>query len=228
MPSFISSVLLLALAASGFAAPAAPARRFSSIQPPHAAPKFFNCSAPNPTLPAGLAVTAGLTTKFVGLGVGTQNYTCGAAGTYTSIGAVATLYDVSCLVGTPLFTSLPGIAFDISQRAAANSAIAKQLGGGPHPLGVHIFQNAPTLSPVFDFTQSQGSSDFVVASKAASIASPQNSTLDVTWLQLTGNTGTLAKEVFRLYTSHGQPPATCTPGSANITVPYAAVYYFLD
>ncbi|KZV96100.1 hypothetical protein EXIGLDRAFT_643551 [Exidia glandulosa HHB12029] len=223
MRSFMTSSVLVALAAFSSVASALPAP-----------PKFFGCdvSKLGPTFPTNqtaLAKPAGSTAKFVGLGAGVQNYTCTDAGTYASAGAVAQLYDVSCIASTPLFKMLPDMAFSLQSRASAISSISKTLGSNPLKLGDHYFVTAPSgtgISPKFDFTASQKSADaFVLAAKAANIASPAGSA-NVDWLQLNNVQGALAKTVFRVDTKAGQPPASCTPGSALISVPYAAMYWF--
>jgi hypothetical protein len=92
-------------------------------------------------------------------------------------------------------------------------------------LGQHFFVNYNgTLSPEWNFAQSQRSaSAFVIAAKDKTLAAA-NATADVAWLQLHGVNGTLAKEIYRLYTRGGQPPASCTPGSAGISVKYTSQY----
>jgi hypothetical protein len=79
-----------------------------------------------PKLPANqtaLAVPAGEKTSFAALGRGVQNYTCSAAGNWTSVGAVAQLFDISCLTSSHNFLSLPSealkIPFDPHYNASA-------------------------------------------------------------------------------------------------------------
>jgi hypothetical protein len=92
-------------------------------------------------------------------------------------------------------------------------------------LGQHFFvSNNGTLSPEWNFAESQKSaSAFVIAAKDKTLAAA-NATTDVAWLQLHGVNGTLAKEIYRLYTRGGQPPASCAPGSAAISVKYTSQY----
>ena len=86
-----------------------------------------------PTLPNPLTTPPiGTELSFVGIGFGTQNYTCESTGTYKSVlstsktweflsywlqnhktrnvGALAELFDISCLGKTPLFDTIPDIA----------------------------------------------------------------------------------------------------------------------
>jgi len=201
--------------------------------------QFTGCdvSASNPDFPAGqtaLAVPSGASTKFIGLGVGVQNYTCSAAtGTFASAGAVATLYDVSCLVKVlgANFSSLPADVTKFEANAPAAAALLqKQLGKPPVELGVHIFVPSPSgtgISPFFDFTVSQttATDPTFLGAKTGDIASPAGKTVDVDWLALSHVQGDLATTVFRVDTSNGVPPTSCTAGQAT-SIPYAANYYF--
>ncbi|KAJ4481993.1 hypothetical protein J3R30DRAFT_2110765 [Lentinula aciculospora] len=176
--------------------------------------------------------------SFIGLGVGTQNYTCGSAGTYTSTGAFAELFDVSCLVGQASFTSLQSTAFaawnsSSSTSVSSTSSILSSANviSSPITLGQHYFITNPVtgsgLSPKWDFTSNALAGDadaFVVGTKVDDVAAPTGS-VDVDWLYLTNLTGTLANEVYRIDTQGGQAPASCTSGSADITVKYTAMYW---
>ncbi|KAH8917988.1 hypothetical protein BT69DRAFT_1194997, partial [Atractiella rhizophila] len=68
------------------------------------------------TFPEGsnLTIPEGAVVDYVALGGGTQNYTC-TSGKYTSIGAVAGLVDVSCLVDASYFLDLPAVALILGQ-----------------------------------------------------------------------------------------------------------------
>ena len=59
-----------------------------------------------------------------------QNYTC-QSGVWTSVGAVASLYDISCAVGTPMF--------DYSQTAELKTLATKTA-----PILSHFFVENPT------------------------------------------------------------------------------------
>jgi hypothetical protein len=227
MLSSIVSVAVLALAAlpSSLAAPAITIGKG----------KFFQCPVTTaPVLPTNqttIAFDKAIPVQFVALGVGFQNYTCSAAGTYASAGAVATLYDVSCLVKTPFFKTLPDLAMKLggaAQRSKISSEVGKALGATPLSLGEHHFalkDDGVSIAPVFDYTKSQGKSTFVVAAKAAGIPSPGGAA-NVDWLKLTKVGGNIGDVVLRLDTRAGQPPAgACTPGSAIVTSPYAAIYW---
>lgn len=129
----------------------------------------------------------------------------------SSIGAVAKLFDVSCISDALTFNNISAYSDDM-QSSILDSHGPKLL------LGHHYFVNNPTpnatgLSPVFDFRadSQKGMPDaFVITSKIGDIPSPFNSTLNVDWLELHAieKQGTLAKYVFRIFTIGGQPPAS--------------------
>ncbi|KDR80228.1 hypothetical protein GALMADRAFT_153889 [Galerina marginata CBS 339.88] len=195
-----------------------------------------------PSLPAPLvAPTDAL--SWVGLAIGTQNYTCSSAGTYTNVGALAELFDVSCLVQTSIFPALQDIAiaaWEAAPPTVTAAEVIKSLHGLTTPaiLGQHYYVVNPVsgigINPKWDFT-SQGSlagnkEAFVVAAKVNGASAPTGSK-DIDWVQLGALAGApalageLAKEVYRTDTRLGQPPASCTAGSAEIVVKYAAKYY---
>ncbi|KAH8922241.1 hypothetical protein BT69DRAFT_1263715 [Atractiella rhizophila] len=193
-----------------------------------------------------LVLPTGQAPVFIGLGVGTQNYTC-TNGAYVSAGAVATLFDISCLYNTPIFPyvqdlavklplpspgrkhrrappSVPGFSTsDVSRVSGIIGSIKSTL-----VLGTHYFVNYPdpsgAIAPQFDFTKSQRKADaFVTAQKKGSVAAKDVE--DVAFLQLNGVSGNLAKTVFRVDTALGQPPSSCTTEGELKTVKYAAKYW---
>ncbi|KAK0458708.1 uncharacterized protein EV420DRAFT_1479407 [Desarmillaria tabescens] len=162
------------------------------------------------------------------VGVGTQNYTCSEQGTYTSIGAVAAILDISCLYGTPRFDDIQDVVLAAWQNS--DSTTAHELSSELTLLGEHFFITNPItgtgISPEWDFTATLGNTDaFVVANETGTSPAPTGSQ-DVAWLSLVRILGELAKEVYRTDTRAGQPPASCTPGSEPITVQYSAKYWF--
>jgi hypothetical protein len=216
-----------------------------------AAPAGRTCSLDKAklNLPANqtLLIAPDQTPSFVSFAIGVQNYTCADTGKYTSIGAVAELYDASCLVGTPLFDNVQDIAFRIwnslpkavtaQEVITAGSKLGGQLssaGLSSVILGQHYFVANPSGTgaavPKWDFTSSgktTGNTDaYVIGSKTGNIASPKGSTENVDWLSLKAVQGKLATQIFRTDTVSGQPPASCTPGSPNISVKYASKYWF--
>jgi len=173
--------------------------------------------------------------SYIGLAIGTQNYTCASTGTYTNVGAVAELFDISCLYGAPEFSSLQDIAFTVWKFAPPSAPISEIIDflepfHASFVLGQHYFVTSPSgtgLSPKWDFTSGalSGHSDaFVIAAKVGDIPAPTGAP-DVDWLMLNNVEGNLAKQVFRVDTVGGDPPASCTPGSPEITVKYASTYW---
>ncbi|KAG9219706.1 hypothetical protein CCMSSC00406_0005972 [Pleurotus cornucopiae] len=174
---------------------------------------------------------------FITVALGIQNYTCAASGTFTSVGAVAELFDISCLFGTSSFSTVQDSLFtvwkDLPNNVPASSVIA--LFGLDKTLtnvGEHYFITNPItgsgLSPKWDFTSRGATSGnrnaFVVGARAGGLPAPTGPQ-DIDWLQLTRVQGSLADEVFRVDTRGGQPPASCTPGSPLITVKYTSKYW---
>ncbi|KAK5999630.1 hypothetical protein QM012_005287 [Aureobasidium pullulans] len=163
----------------------------------------------------GLPAPGALSLEYITLGVGTQNYSCSAAGaTPTAIGAVASLYDASLLKPLAKSSLIPSFA------AVAYST--------------HTWFNLPTLGhhffsaagvPTFDL-ESHG---FLSAKKVASVPAPSGSiNASVPWLFLEDDGREVSrnlKAVYRVETAGGSAPATCSAAGV-IEVPYAAEYWF--
>jgi hypothetical protein len=228
---FSTFVTIASIAVSALAAP--------QFRPPPAGigrpfPGRFTCDiSAKMTLPANqttlTAPTAPVTS--VVLGVGFQNYTCSDAGTYVSAGAVADLYDISCLSKVPaFFNTVQDQAFSVWKALPAS---VKTLGptANSYPLmGSHFFVTSPSgtgLSPVWDTRAASGKGKpdaFVLAAKIGNIPAPTGKQ-DVDWLQLKNVQGGLAAQVYRTDTRGGPAPASCTPGSAPISVKYVSKYW---
>ncbi|KAJ7032213.1 hypothetical protein C8F04DRAFT_1040713 [Mycena alexandri] len=204
-----------------------------------AAPSPRVCST-TPTvmdLPSGQTQLVSPTTAplYVAIGVGVQNYTCSASTLkYTSTGAVASLFDISCLDTVPAFKTVQTAAFNawnaLPAGASPNSVGAKV--GAPALLGFHYFVPSPTgtgISPKWDFTSTGanvGSANaFVIGTKVGDITDSTNTAVNVDWLALNNLEGSLASQVFRIDTVNGQPPSSCVAGSADISIKYAAKYF---
>lgn len=137
----------------------------------------------------------------------------------SSVGAVADLFDISCLYGsngTEEFAKIQDDAFDIWQKCPSLDPSKSNLKNELLDkfkiplLGYHYFiiYNG-TLRPDFDFTSTganKGILDaFVVAAKAVDVPAP-NSVEDVDWLELKALAGKLANAVYRVDTRGGQAP----------------------
>jgi hypothetical protein len=198
-----------------------------------AAPLTPSCSTAKAlmTLPAAdtkLAKQTGAP-SFALLGVGVQNYTCSAAGTFASAGAVAKLYDISCLQGNSIFATIQDKAVGTSDRGL--SLIEGALAGTTIFMGDHYFVTNPTgaggISPEFDFRTGAKKGDangFVIVKKNLGVAAPNPANVDLLALDALPGFGTLGKHVYRMDTALGQPAKTCTAG-ATASVKYAAKYY---
>ncbi|KAJ7631819.1 hypothetical protein B0H17DRAFT_1164190 [Mycena rosella] len=170
---------------------------------------------------------------FILLGVGVQNYTCSGT-TFASIGAVASLFDISCLDGTPQFATVQTKAFKIweSTPVGVSPRAIGPLVGAPHLDGFHYFVTSPSgtgISPKWDFTSTGkfagNATAFVIGAKVGDIPAPTNPATNIDWLQLVRVEGDLASQIFRIDTVGGQPPTSCEAGSAPISVKYTAKYY---
>ncbi|CAL1699293.1 unnamed protein product [Somion occarium] len=191
-------------------------------------------------LPAGqtqLVAPTTTTPRFIGIAAGVQNYTCAATGTYTNVGAVAEIFDVSCL-DPGLFVKATDIVSSVWEKAPKGvtpQKVIKDLAviGSPIVLGQHYFITNPItgtgLSPKWDFTSASlaGHPDaFVVGARTGDLPSPTDPTENIDWLSLDGVQGNLADQIFRIETRKGQPPSSCTPGTPDISVRYASQYWF--
>ncbi|KAL5531516.1 hypothetical protein ACEPAG_4393 [Sanghuangporus baumii] len=200
-----------------------------------------NCSVASakPDLPSGqtnITVPSGQVPETIALGVGVQNYTCTDAGTYTTAGAVATLFDISCIHDTSQYPTITKVAYDIWNAIPNNDIanIVETFVEKAFPVFAdHYFITSPSgtgISPVFDARSTSHKGDpnaFVLAARAGDLAAPTGSQ-DIDWLQLSNVQGDLAKTVLRIDTQRGQPPPSCTPGSELISVKYTAAYWFLS
>jgi len=199
-------------------------------------PRNFGCPTSGDVLQLSswqtqLVVPPGEKPAYVTLGAGVQNYTCSSTtGLYTSTGALAALYDVSCVYGTSAFDTITEVAF--SKLPTDISKLEQELANPPTDglLGFHYFVTTESgISPKFDFSGTSQTNDpyaFVITSKVGDIPAPTGSPNDIDWLELTNIQGDLARTVFRVQTKGGQPPAYCSPGSPDISVPYTAEYWF--
>lgn len=230
---------LFAILAASTAALAAPASRLANLN------RRTECGCPvsNATLSVpsnqtAVTVPTG-TPTYIALGVGVQNYTCGSTGTFASTGAVAKLFDISCLVNTSVFPVIQDIVYAMSGNVKGQALVSRiqtALKSESSVLGDHYFipnpaVNGTGLTPVFDFRAGVKKGDpsgYISVKKLGGTASPAGSS-NVDWLMLQNIGGTiggkLANTVMRVDTKAGQPPASCTP-NATVSVAYTAKYWF--
>jgi hypothetical protein len=171
----------------------------------------------------------------VAIGRGTQNYTCDAANataTPVPVGAVATLFNVSCIAADmpALLQQLPMIALDLPVPTSddPNSPIVQDMSGH------HYFLDDTT--PFFNMDTSLHQYGMGAMAKANSSDAPAGAYVGqygkgdgaVTWLTLDAKSDGTWKQVYRLNTAGGVPPKMCTdmqPYQAAFEVPYAAEYW---
>ncbi|KIM86697.1 hypothetical protein PILCRDRAFT_4592 [Piloderma croceum F 1598] len=176
--------------------------------------------------------------SFVAVAVGVQNYTCNATAlTYSNVGAVADLFDVSCISGTSQFSTIGNDAFGIwnhTSSSVTGQDVIKKLGLNLQLLGHHYYvpnpnttAGSPAISPKWDFTSDaeKGNAEaFVIGAKVGDLPAPTGKN-DVDWVQLKKVEGELANTVYRVKTKGGQPPTSCTVGDPSLSVKYTAQYW---
>ncbi|CAG8198851.1 unnamed protein product [Penicillium olsonii] len=202
-----------------------------------------NCSLANATMPLNAtkiplpAPSANLTLKYVALGRGTQNYTCPSNSSSNpkstikpeATGAVATLFDASCLAAAsgPILHEVPALVSTtpLGSLAFMAALVAQGTRSTNLIIGEHYFNAAG--DPLFDLTLS-GSKSWIATNKKAAVPAPKSTGAsdDVPWLKLGYKKGHDIEEVYRVVTSLGNPPSTCAGQNATILVPYAAEYWF--
>ena len=142
-------------------------------------------------------------------------------GLSSSIGAVAEIIDFSCNTSDANFGTIQNDIYTAWNAVPASETIQDVIASvlaanPPRNLGQHYFVPNPVtgsgLSPKWDFTASgenKGNPDaYVVGKSVGTLASPDDPTTDVTWLELDGVEGELADTIFRYDTVNGQPPSS--------------------
>jgi len=166
-----------------------------------------------------------------------QNYTCSLASSDVkpvAVGAVATLYNASCLAANyaDLIAIAPNVAINIPLPADPSAPLPPANLG---LLGHHYFRDATT--PVFNLdTTPEHQYGIAISKKKAQMDAPADAVKGqngvgngaVPWLYLETINGTVGgyKSVYRVNTAGGQPPATCENMPSVFTVQYSADYYF--
>ncbi|KAG5947806.1 hypothetical protein E4U53_006376 [Claviceps sorghi] len=192
------------------------------------------CRLSKAHMPVGLdglpAPDAGTTVRHVAVGRGRQNYSCdanNAEATPKAIGAVATLFNATCMAALypDLLSRIPAMAVHFKLQDAQEKL-------GPTVLprsGLHYFTDDST--PHFDLDTPREAIGQVVCAKNSSSNAPATAAVGqlgekaVSWLRLTTKSGTTGdiKHVYRVDTAGGSPPATCKDMPSNFQVEYAAV-----
>ncbi|KAI9735335.1 MAG: hypothetical protein M1818_006530 [Claussenomyces sp. TS43310] len=180
---------------------------------------------------------SGLLLKHVAIGRGTQNYTCtnsSSQATPAAAGAVATLYNASCVAATlpAILDLLPNLTLQWNLNAADQEALYP---ASVFLSGHHFFTNATT--PYFNLDTTAMQLGQASCSKVSSVPAPADAPLgqggvgngSVPWLKLQTHdaTGSL-EQVYRVNTAGGNPPKTCDGMPAQFEVQYAAEYWFWE
>jgi hypothetical protein len=188
-------------------------------------------------------VSPGLILKHVAVGRGTQNYTCdttNATAAPTATGAVATLFNASCIAGTypDLLNMLPRVSLAFNLTAPTAGAYSKnllpsssnnRLAPGNYVIsGHHYFTDSTT--PFFNLDTDNLKLGTIPCAKNAAVAAPANAPKGqlgekaVPWLKLTAKDGATGRlqEVFRVETAGGSSPSTCAGMPASFEVEYSA------
>jgi Protein of unknown function (DUF3455) len=129
---------------------------------------------------------------------------------------VVEVFDISCLYGTPEFTTVQDDAYTMWTKTPSfitTDQIISTFGSKSPVLGQHYFIDNPdgssTISPVWDFTtgaEKGNAAGFILAAVVNELPAPTGSD-DVNWVQLKRIDGELADAVYRVDTKAGQPPA---------------------
>jgi len=177
----------------------------------------------------------------VGVAFGVQNYTCSANNVFVSAGAVAEVFDISCLASSnsSRLSTIQSDLFDLWNSTRAGNATVQQLiETMPNVvppkmiLSQHYFikNTAGGISPVWDFRATEkfkGVENAVFVGKASANVSDANPTKNVPWLHLGNVSGDISDEVYRILTVGGVAPSSCVSGTTkDISVKYTSQYWF--
>lgn len=176
--------------------------------------------AATPPLPA---VSSGLSVYHIAIGRGTQNYTCAdstSASIPVAVGAVANLYNASCIAASnpQQLSAIPDMILNVDL-----DELDGEIPDNFIQSGVHYFSTKTTAT--FDL-RNYG---FTNSNKIASVPAPASKIPAVPWLKLEfnpiGEVGSV-REIYRLNTAGGTPPATCAGMAGAFEVQYSAEYWF--
>ncbi|GAB1314884.1 Malate dehydrogenase [Madurella fahalii] len=196
------------------------------------------CDLSAVALPPGAAdlpqPAPGLTLKHIAIGRGTQNYTCDAGDATAApkaVGALATLFNASCAaaIHPDLVSALARASLHFSVQESESKLAPSNLAVS----GVHYFSEATTAFFNLDVSSSWKIGE-IPCGKNASVPAPVDAQTGlandaaVAWLKLNAKPGATRglREVYRVETIGGSPPATCRGLPAHFEVQYATQYWF--
>ncbi|KAI4666516.1 uncharacterized protein J4E79_002555 [Alternaria viburni] len=232
--STITTALLFAASATAAALPRpakpqyAPARNLNKLA------KLFPQSA--------LQGPGDLDLKYVVLGIGTQNYTCGSdeSAAPGTTGAFATLYDIGTKLNDEAYAkwkipSITPLALSLYEVAPGLVDMSLRLQGYEHITGHHFFADVEGANtPTFAFDKLSTPFPMTQVAKISNVSAPsyacpgKNGLPAVDWLYLQHKTGITQggiNTVYRVETAGGNKPATCKGMPATWEVKYAAQYW---
>ncbi|KAI9756144.1 MAG: hypothetical protein M1815_004121 [Lichina confinis] len=161
--------------------------------------------------------SSGLKVKDVVIGMGVQNYVCDTSKPDTAptgIGAVATLHSAALLAP--------------NENRVRSGTVATFLRGTTiwPEIGTHRFVDGNPFFDLGDRGRFNGDKNKVTGVPAPRGSVPKADEA-VNWLRLEdGGNSVNYKEVYRVNTNGGKPPATCKDQPGQIEVKYTATYYF--
>lgn len=210
-----------------------------------------NSAMPSSTLPPP---SQGLTVYHVALGRGLQNYTCppdaGSSDVPIALGAVANLYNTTCMASVPIpggnppyvLNNAPAVAVANSNPNASDSKPIHPLGSGSVISGHHYFTDSTT--PTFNLVWDTTNYGIFFSKKTSNVTAPATAAIGpdgskaVPWLKLEVESPVApltieqkdlvpsVKEIYRVNTAGGAAPATCAGMPTAFSRQYAAEYWF--
>ena len=146
-----------------------------------------------------------------------------------NVGAVAELFDISCVYGQPEFSTIQTVAFDDWAASSSTNPLEPELVQlmkdkfNINVEGQHYFvsQNN-SLVPVWDLRSSgenTGNPNAIVFAEKVKSAPSPNGPENVDWVELKKLSGGLSNQVYRVDSVKGQPPSTV---SSSLDLPCAS------
>lgn len=144
---------------------------------------------------------------------------------FSSTGAVAQLYDISCLYNSsptlfktiqePLYEAWTSLTSEVTVQQI--TAVTPALLSPDLILADHYFVPNPSgtgLSPVWDFRATKrfygNKNAYMLGASVKSVVPPVDPADNVNWLRLRKVSGDIADEAYRIDTIGGQPPTSVT------------------
>lgn len=240
---FYSLLLAGSLLSSAFAAPTWPPKHKGKGKNPGVSLAQLQTQQPLDGLPSNSNVTL----KYIGLGVGVQNYTCASTtSTPKSIGALATIFDLTAYlektddlttdISNKYLEAYQDIACTEDASDISNNACEERINSLHLPLlGKQFFADINGAGvPSFQLYNGE----FLSSQKVGDVSAPAGSYAGangagaVDWLFLVQDGTGLSvglTEAYRINTAGGDALSTgCSAGAAEISVKYAAEYWLYD